>query len=145
MTPGYGAGLGERPETNLYSYTVDDPVNRLDPLGLWNCKAKEGCNPNAAMNRALKCLDTCAGADVNVTFAQGHHADLGRRANPSLCRDKMEQCFAECFSEGSYGQEERNNPAKYPPNSTHYHLLSQPSKSGTTGFQEGVIGYNQSR
>jgi len=134
-------------DANLFAYVANDPINWLDPFGLWKCGKNSTCKPNDDMDKALKCLDKCAknggskAEEVTVTGANGGHADLGRNSNCGLSRDIMEKCFKECFTkvnDKSYGQEEENDPKKYP-GSTHFHLTTYPTKCGDTGFQEGVL------
>jgi hypothetical protein len=60
--------VGYKADLDLYSYVTDDPLNRGDPLGLYDCTTETVC---ARIGKALKDIDTALGAKHSpLTAAQ---------------------------------------------------------------------------
>ncbi len=139
-------------ETNLYLYTGNDPVNWIDPWGLWRCAPGVNCNFTSPMRDALACFDRCTGLDNEITsgrrsgggqHGRGQACDLNRTNNPDLSRDDAARCRAECFSHG-YGQEERNGPNSSDPNGTHFHYQLNTVPGGLPRFNPDIRPYQPS-
>jgi RHS repeat-associated protein len=132
-----------------YSYVASNPVNLIDPLGLYHCVGGANCDFTPDMNTALQCFDTCTGRDNAITggrsgrntpnssHSRGEACDIGRNSNPDLSRDDAERCTTQCFPNG-YGQEERNGP-NIP--GTHFHIQLNTVPGGQPGFGDGIRGY----
>jgi RHS repeat-associated protein len=138
-------------QANLYVYVNNDPVNGLDPYGLYQCVGGAQCNFQPPLDQALICFDYCTLQPTQITsgseitpnhprgspHADGQACDIGRNANPSLNRSTAEKCWAICFDTGrSYAQEEDNNRAGT--GGTHYHIQTRPGRGGKVGFRPGV-------
>lgn len=137
---------------SAYAYVADDPLNWIDPLGLYHCVGGANCNFQQDMGNALMCFDTCTGRDNAITsgvgsrnksadrnfHAKGEACDIGRNSNPGLSRDQVEMCTRQCFPNG-YGQEEGNGP-KSP--GTHFHIQNGLVPGGRPGFAPGVQRYD---
>jgi RHS repeat-associated protein len=138
--------------TNFYNYVVNNPNVFIDPLGLWRCVAGVDCNFVPEMKTALDCFDKCTGRETIITggrrpptprrpdtsHTRGEACDIGRNTNPTLSRDKTEQCFLQCFTKG-YGQEEQNAPSI---GGTHYHFQLNALPGTEPGFAPGIRAYD---
>jgi RHS repeat-associated protein len=153
--PAWGRFISEDPigldgGPNLYAYVENNPLNWLDPWGLYHCVGGANCDITPPMQDAMSCFDQCTGHDTAVTSARrppsprhpnsshsrGEACDVGRHANPDLDPDTARRCFNQCFPHG-YGQEENNQGA-----GTHYHFQLYPVPGGHPGFSSGVQPYN---
>ncbi len=138
--------LFDNDDTSVYAYVENNPVNWLDPWGLWHCVGGADCNITPPMQDAMSCFDKCTGHDTAITSARrpssprhpnsshsrGEACDAGRHANPILDPHTVRQCFQQCFPHG-YGQEEYNSGP-----GTHYHLQLYAVPGGHPGFANGV-------
>lgn len=137
--------------TNFYDYVVNNPNVFTDPLGLWHCVGNAKCDFTPEMKTALTCFDKCTGRETLITggrrvptpkrpdtsHTRGEACDIGRNTNPTLSRDKTEQCFLQCFTNG-YGQEERNAPSI---GGTHYHFQLNALPPNRPRFAPGIQPY----
>jgi RHS repeat-associated protein len=104
--------IGERGGINLYGYVLQDPVNGIDPLGLW------GYGPHAhgpldnTTTNFMNCMDACTGRNLIVTSGNdgthsgpndphlsGQAVDIGKNSNPGISRCEMERCFNTCTAQ----------------------------------------------
>jgi RHS repeat-associated protein len=141
--------IEEKGGINLYQFVGNNPVNWIDPWGLYHCVGGANCDFTPDMDAALQCFDTCTGRDTAVTggrgnrnrpnssHARGEACDAGRNSNPDLPRDDAERCTLQCFPNG-YGQEEQNGP-NVP--GTHYHMQLNTVPGGQPGFGPGIQPY----
>ncbi|HWR72910.1 MAG TPA: RHS repeat-associated core domain-containing protein, partial [Nitrospirota bacterium] len=77
-----------------YSYVASNPVNFIDPLGLYHCVDGANCDFTPDMDRAIRCFDDCTGHDTAITsgrrngqnnqHGQGTACDAGRNNNPEV-------------------------------------------------------------
>lgn len=122
----------EGDDVNTYSYVGQNPVNLIDPYGLWICSPLADCSGmskilNDALDKLERCLQLKGDLDRNKQYkvmvvtsgrdnhktgshANGTGADVGQGSNPGLCKNDARDCFKEAFSFGAYGQWEQNNP-----------------------------------
>ena len=125
-------------------HVSNDPINYFDPFGLYECVGGANCDFTQSLVDALKCFDKCTKRDTKITCGKDSHpegdphmsgeaADIGRNTNSDLSRDSADKCYAECFSNKSYAQEEENKGS-----GTHFHVQVRPGKGGATGFPPGV-------
>ena len=71
-------------KTNLYPYVANNPLNFIDPLGLYTTKPGVPA-PSAALDKFLKCMDGCLGVPVVATSTtEGQHQDPGHAAGTSV-------------------------------------------------------------
>lgn len=136
-------GEGSDATSNLYVYVDGDPINFLDPVGLYHFVNGAHGPFTPGMDAALQCFDICTGRDTAITsgvgnrgrqnssHSRGEACDIGRRSNPDLPRPDAERCFQQCFP-GGYAQEERNG-AGVP--GTHYHFQMSPVPGGRPGLR----------
>ncbi len=136
-------------DTNLMSYVANDPVNWIDPEGLYKFAPGAKGPLTAGLDSALTCFESCSGTEVTVTSAvrseskgphgSGNACDVGRGANPDLSRGTAEQCYQKCFNpSASFAQEENNNPNI---GGTHFHFQNQPGRGGAHDFRNGIAPY----
>jgi RHS repeat-associated protein len=136
--------IGELGGINLYGFVENNPVNFVDPWGLYELKDTAGEPLDSRTHDALVCFEKCLGRDVTVTGAKeckghvensahcnGQACDLGKNNNLDLSRSEVEQCFDECEgSEGFvWGYEGTPN----------FHLQTRPNKWGAKGFRPGIL------
>src|SRR5574337_478099 len=136
-------------DSNLFAYVQSDPINFVDPYGLYKFAPGAQGPFTPTLDSALKCFEKCAGDEVTVTsglrsgnkgpHGSGNACDLGRKANPQLDRETAKSCFASCFAPNqSYGQEEWNSPGI---GGTHFHFQTKPGRGGRTGFADPIKPY----
>jgi RHS repeat-associated protein len=86
--PTSGRFLSEDPaedDLNLYAYVQNNPVNFVDPLGLYTTKNNNVPWPSPALDKFLNCLEGCVGSPIVVTFTtNGKHQDPGHAAGTSV-------------------------------------------------------------
>jgi RHS repeat-associated protein len=142
---------------NQYAYVENNPVNWVDPWGLWHCVPGANCNFTPAMRDALDCFDKCTRdnggpCDNEITSGRrpgggqhgsGNAADFNRANNPNLSRDVAARCREKCFPKG-WGSEERNGPNSSDPNGTHFHYQLNTVPGGTPRFAPGIQPYQPS-
>jgi len=120
---------------------LNNPINWIDPWGLFQYSNTAGQPANPEVEEALRCFDKCTGRDTVVTAARegghskgsahetGEACDIGTNSNPELTRQEADRCYSQCFNpSNSYGQQESN----------HYHFQTRPGRGGATGFAPGV-------
>jgi len=120
---------------DFYSYVSNDPVNFIDPLGLYQLQGPipghvPPLPPSPALDRKLPCLENCYGASFILTSTsevvrqhkagtphrRGEAADISYPANPS----KMLCCAAQCGFK--FALDEKLHPS---PGSTGAHIHVQ--------------------
>jgi len=83
-----GRFLSEDPaedDLNLYAYVQNNPVNFVDPLGLYTTKNPNVPWPSPALDKFLRCLEGCVGVPIVVTSTtNGKHQDPGHAAGTSV-------------------------------------------------------------
>jgi RHS repeat-associated protein len=71
-------------DSNLYEYVGNNPVNFIDPLGLYTMKPGVPA-PSAALDTLLKCMEGHLGIQIVVTSTtNGKHQDPGHAAGTSV-------------------------------------------------------------
>jgi uncharacterized protein RhaS with RHS repeats len=128
-------------DVNLYAMVENNPVNWIDPWGLFKYSPTAGSPVNESTTKAVECFEKCTGKEITVTAGKesghsknskhetGEACDIGKNSNPDLKRDTAKKCYEQCFDKkSSYAQEEDN----------HFHLQTTPGKGGATGFADGV-------
>ncbi len=133
-------------DVNLYGYVLGDPVNRVDPWGLFEViyPPRAGQLPDSRTQNAMQCFADCLQRNITVTGARegghspgsahgtGQACDVGERSNPGLDRNDVARCFNECSGPTGFvwGQQEANPP--------HYHFQTRPGRGGASGFAPDV-------
>ena len=86
--PNSGRFLSEDPaedDLNLYAYVQNNPLNFVDPLGLYTTKNNNVPWPSPALDKFLNCLEGCVGSPIVVTSTtNGKHQDPGHAAGTSV-------------------------------------------------------------
>jgi RHS repeat-associated protein len=142
--------LFEADDTNLYRYVASDPVNFIDPEGLYRCARGAQCSFRPDLHNSLICFDYCTlnntvitsgseptpGHPVGDPHRSGEACDIGRNSNPTLDRPTAQKCYDICFNtRGSYAQEEWNGTVP----GTHFHIQTRPGHGGAVGgFPPGI-------
>ena len=155
--PQIGRFLSEDPigfagvDVNLYRYVANNPINFIDPSGLFEF-IRGALDPNnPELSATLECFDSCTGRNTLITSAlrpedpkgshfEGNACDVGRAANPDLTRGHAGRCFYMCFPAGSYGQEEKNQTQ-----GTHFHFQLPRKRGGQSYFRSGIAPYQPVR
>lgn len=130
----------------MYSYVLNNPVNWIDPWGLYEVTypPRAGQLPDTRTQNAMQCFSDCMQRNITVTGAQegghrpgsahetGQACDIGERSNPGLDRNDVERCFNECSGPRGFvwGQQEAGPP--------HYHFQTRPGRGGASGFAPQV-------
>ena len=121
---------------NLFPYVGNNPINKVDPRGLFYYKdGVPPCGPE--MESILRCMDTCLGRNLGISGGSeceppheisekyGHCAgkagDISYRMNPNLKPKKVMCCAKKCGAK--YARIE----------SDHFHIQTHPGKYGGSG------------
>jgi len=134
---------------NPFGYVGGNPVNWIDPWGLYRCSPNTNCDFTQPMQNSLQCFESCLGQDFTITggrsrrntsnssHSRGEACDIGRNTNPNLNRNNVERCTSQCFPRG-YGQEEQNKPRV---GGTHFHIQLNSIHGTSPGFAPGIRPY----
>jgi uncharacterized protein RhaS with RHS repeats len=128
-------------DVNYFAYVGNNPINWIDPWGLYKYTTTAGDPVDDTTATAMTCFEKCSGLEITITAGKegghtkgskhgtGQACDVGKNSNLDLTKYTAEKCFKQCFDQStSYGQEEDN----------HYHFQTVPGKGGATGFADGI-------
>ena len=88
--PNAGRFLSEDPlelagGIDFYLYVGNEPIDRDDPTGLYQTGSQVPLPINPSLDKLLKCMDNCTGANLFVTAtSNGKHQDPGHTAGTSV-------------------------------------------------------------
>jgi RHS repeat-associated protein len=133
---------------STYAYVESNPMNAIDPYGLYHCARGARCEGlTQGLQQSLRCFDACSSRETVVTcgtdshrpgdpHSSGQAVDIGRNSNPGLSRATAERCYQQCFDVNtSYAQEERNAPRI---GGTHFHIQTRRGIGGINDFRRGI-------
>jgi RHS repeat-associated protein len=138
--------MGESINQNPYLYGANNPIDLIDPFGLYHYKPSrpghpvEPVNPN--MGKVLTCMDQCLGTDLGISGGSekrgcgtnggschspdsahysGDAADVSKRMSPGLNPTQVMCCAKKCGA--GYVINEGD----------HYHVQDRPGLGGSSG------------